>query len=58
MFEAVASVGFSVELCGEHAAVVGEGGFGESMFVTCGYEGVDDVGAGFVFEGFASDDKA
>lgn len=30
----------------------------ESMFVTCGYEGVDDVGSGLVLEGFTSDDKA
>lgn len=22
------------------------------MFVSCGYEGVDDVGAGFVLDGF------
>ena len=32
--------------------------FGKSMLVTCGYEGVDDVGAGFVLDGFARDDIA
>ena len=28
------------------------------MFVSCGYEGVDDVGAGFVLDGFASGGQA
>lgn len=56
LFEAVGAAGVEYEAGGEDAGVVSEGGLGESVFVTCGDEGIEEVGAGGVGEGFAGDD--